>query len=163
MIDAFSLNEFFYILYHRRSRLSRMPASYSGCPEFRYHQGDWLRRLRILVVFIRTTPAEFFLFFYICYLFLWPVPIRINPEVWVFTDSLKDCLDWWSAVSQGPYIHRKTRTQKKHGQASMPLVEFEPTATVFELAKEFHCLDRAATVIGLSRIIGRKLNRNPFE
>jgi hypothetical protein len=31
----------------------------------------------------------------------------------------------------------------------MPLVGFEPTIPVFERAKAFHALDRAATVTGL--------------
>jgi hypothetical protein len=45
--------------------------------------------------------------------------------------------------SQGRYL-----TQNKHKKTSMPRVGFEPTISVFEKAKTFHALDRAATVIG---------------
>jgi hypothetical protein len=41
------------------------------------------------------------------------------------------------------------QTQNKHRQTSMPSVGFEPTIPAFELAKKFHVLARAATVIGL--------------
>jgi hypothetical protein len=44
---------------------------------------------------------------------------------------------------QGRYL---TQTQNKHIQTSMSPVEFEPTIPVFERAKTFHALDRAATV-----------------
>jgi hypothetical protein len=40
-----------------------------------------------------------------------------------------------------------TQTQKKGGQKSMLLVGFEPIIPVFERAKIFRVLDRAATVI----------------
>jgi hypothetical protein len=46
--------------------------------------------------------------------------------------------------SQGRYLHRTTQTQNKSRQTSMPLVGFEPTIPVFERAKAFHALDRAA-------------------
>jgi hypothetical protein len=39
-------------------------------------------------------------------------------------------------------------TQNKRIQTSMPLVEFEPTTSVFEWVKTVHALDRAATVAG---------------
>jgi hypothetical protein len=35
----------------------------------------------------------------------------------------------------------------------MTRVEFEPTITVFERAKTVHALDRAATVIGFSKVL----------
>jgi hypothetical protein len=38
----------------------------------------------------------------------------------------------------------------------MPLAGFEPTIPVFERAKIFHALDRAATVTGLHFNIGQK-------
>jgi hypothetical protein len=45
--------------------------------------------------------------------------------------------------------HRTAQTQNKCTQASLPQVGFEPTIPVFEWAKTFHALDRAATVISL--------------
>jgi hypothetical protein len=41
------------------------------------------------------------------------------------------------------------QTQNKHRQTFIPWVGFESTIPAFELAKTFHALDRAATVIGL--------------
>jgi hypothetical protein len=41
-----------------------------------------------------------------------------------------------------------TQTQNKRRYTSMPSVGLEPTIPVFERAKTFHDLDRAATVIG---------------
>jgi hypothetical protein len=52
-----------------------------------------------------------------------------------------------SALSQGRYLHREIKTQKKRGQTSVPRVGFEPMVPVFERAKAFHVLKRAATVI----------------
>jgi hypothetical protein len=43
--------------------------------------------------------------------------------------------------------HRTTQTQNKRMQTFMPRMGFEPTITVFELAKTVHALDRAAAVI----------------
>jgi hypothetical protein len=42
---------------------------------------------------------------------------------------------------------KATQTQTKSGQTSMPRVGFELTIAVFERAKTFHALDRAATVM----------------
>jgi hypothetical protein len=50
-------------------------------------------------------------------------------------------------------IHRTTQTQNKRTQTSMPRVGFETTIPVFERAKAFQDLDRAATVIGKPFII----------
>jgi hypothetical protein len=44
--------------------------------------------------------------------------------------------------------HRKTQTQNKRTQTSMPEVGFEPTAPIYEQEKTAHSLDRVATVIG---------------
>jgi hypothetical protein len=44
--------------------------------------------------------------------------------------------------------HRRTQTQNKLTQTSIPWVGYEPTILVFELTKTVHALDRAATVIG---------------
>jgi hypothetical protein len=46
--------------------------------------------------------------------------------------------------SQGLYL---MQTRNKHKQTSMPWVRFEPMIPVFERAKLFHALDRAANVI----------------
>jgi hypothetical protein len=43
-----------------------------------------------------------------------------------------------------------TQTQNKRKQTSMPWVGFEPRIPVFDRAKAFYVLDRAATVIGSS-------------
>jgi hypothetical protein len=48
--------------------------------------------------------------------------------------------------SQGRYL---IQTQNKRKQISMPRVGFEFTIPLFERAKIFHALDRAAIVIGL--------------
>jgi hypothetical protein len=45
-------------------------------------------------------------------------------------------------------VHRTTQRQNKRTQISMPLLGFEATIPVFELAKTVHSLDRAAAVIG---------------
>jgi hypothetical protein len=50
--------------------------------------------------------------------------------------------------SDDRYLHRKTRTQNKRTQTSMPLLRFEPTIPVLEQAKTVHVLDRTTTVIG---------------
>jgi hypothetical protein len=50
--------------------------------------------------------------------------------------------------------HRRTQTQNKRTQTSMPWVGFEPPIPAFERAKAFHALDRAATVIGTMRFKG---------
>jgi hypothetical protein len=41
-----------------------------------------------------------------------------------------------------------TQTQNKHKRPYMPWVRFEPTILVFERAKIFHAVDRAAAAIG---------------
>jgi hypothetical protein len=41
----------------------------------------------------------------------------------------------------------------------MPWVGFEPTILVFERAKTFHALDRAAAVIGLQEVGGNIWNQ----
>jgi hypothetical protein len=51
--------------------------------------------------------------------------------------------------SQGRYLHKATQAQKKCGQTFMPRVGFESMIPVFERAKTFHALDRAANVIGV--------------
>jgi hypothetical protein len=45
-------------------------------------------------------------------------------------------------------IQRRTQTQNKRTQTSMPQVGFESTTPVFERAKTVHTLDREATGIG---------------
>jgi hypothetical protein len=65
-------------------------------------------------------------------------------------------LDGGSALSQGCYLHRTTRTEKKRGQTYMPRVGFEPRVKVFERAKTFHALDQEVTVI--DRIMYKVLN-----
>jgi hypothetical protein len=50
-----------------------------------------------------------------------------------------------------------TQTQNKHRQTRMPRVGFEPMFSAFERVKTVHVLDRAATVIGLSRLTGLKI------
>jgi hypothetical protein len=57
-----------------------------------------------------------------------------------------------SALSQSGYVHRTTQTQKKHEETFMPRMGFEPTIPVFERAKAFYALDRAAAVIGDSKL-----------
>jgi hypothetical protein len=64
-----------------------------------------------------------------------------------------------SDPSQGRYL---TQKHIKHKQTSMPRVGFKPTIPAFERAKTVHALDRAATVIGGSRIIRRK-NREKYQ
>jgi hypothetical protein len=44
--------------------------------------------------------------------------------------------------------HRKTQTQNKRTETSMPRVAFEATIPVFERTKTVHGLDLAGTVIG---------------
>jgi hypothetical protein len=45
--------------------------------------------------------------------------------------------------------NRRTQTQNKRTQTSMPGVGFEPTTPVFERATTVHASDRGATVIGV--------------
>jgi hypothetical protein len=52
---------------------------------------------------------------------------------------------------QGRY---RIQTQNKHKQTSMPRVGFEPKIPAFERAKTVHALDRAGTMIGISRCVG---------
>jgi hypothetical protein len=58
----------------------------------------------------------------------------------------------WRGISpsQDRYLHRKTRTQNKRKQISVPRVGFEPTTLAFERTKTVHALDRTCTVIGIS-------------
>jgi hypothetical protein len=75
-----------------------------------------------------------------------------HPElIWNYGShrQLVGLLDEWSALSQGYYIHRKTQTEKKCGQTSIPPVGFEPMIPAFELAKTFHALDSVAIVISI--------------
>jgi hypothetical protein len=52
--------------------------------------------------------------------------------------------------SQGRYQHiEQHKHRKKRTQTSMPWVGFELTIPVFERARTFHNLDRAATAIGV--------------
>jgi hypothetical protein len=46
---------------------------------------------------------------------------------------------------------RTTQTQKKRGLTSMRRVGFEPAISVFDRAKAFYALDRAATVTGCAK------------
>jgi hypothetical protein len=46
------------------------------------------------------------------------------------------------------YMHRRTQTEDRHTQPSMPGVGFEPSTSVFEHVKKVHALDCVATVIG---------------
>jgi hypothetical protein len=55
---------------------------------------------------------------------------------------------------------RTTQTQKILTQTSMPRVGFEPMIPVFERAKMVHGLDRAATVIGISFLLGHNIQLN---
>jgi hypothetical protein len=50
-------------------------------------------------------------------------------------------------VARPLFTHRKTETQNKRTQTSMPRVEFEPMTQEFERAKTVHALYLAATVI----------------
>jgi hypothetical protein len=52
------------------------------------------------------------------------------------------------STTQGRYLYRTTQTPNKRRETSMPWEGFEHTIPVFERAKTFHALDRAATVIG---------------
>lgn len=64
-------------------------------------------------------------------------------------------------MSQSRFLHRITQTEKKRGQTSMPRVKFEPTISVFELAKRFRPVDRAAIVIGVfSELKLQRININ---
>jgi hypothetical protein len=47
--------------------------------------------------------------------------------------------------------HKTAQTLNKRTQTSMPQVGFEPTIPVFERTKKVHNLDRAATVIGVTK------------
>jgi hypothetical protein len=47
--------------------------------------------------------------------------------------------------------HRTTQLQNKNTHTSMPRMGFEHTIPVFQRAKAVHALDRAATVIGLTK------------
>jgi hypothetical protein len=58
--------------------------------------------------------------------------------------SRYDSLDEGISRSQDRYL---TQTESNHKQTSMTWVEFEPTIPVFERAKPFQAVDRAATVI----------------
>jgi hypothetical protein len=51
-------------------------------------------------------------------------------------------------VTRPLHTHRRTRTQNKRTQISMPRVVFEPSILVFEGAKTVHALDHATIVIG---------------
>jgi hypothetical protein len=53
---------------------------------------------------------------------------------------------WGISLSQAPFLHSTTQTQKE--RSSTPLLRVEFLMTVFERAKTFHALDRAATAIG---------------
>jgi hypothetical protein len=64
------------------------------------------------------------------------------------TDNWQDSFDGGSALSQGRYLHRTTRTEKYRGQTFMPKMGFEPTIPVFERGKTFHASHCAATMIG---------------
>jgi hypothetical protein len=57
------------------------------------------------------------------------------------------CLLSRPLVSRPLPTHRRTQTQNKLTQTSMPRVGSEPTIPVSELAKKVHALDRAATVM----------------
>jgi hypothetical protein len=61
---------------------------------------------------------------------------------------LAGLLGWAISPSQGRYLHKRTQTQKKRGQTSIPRVGFEPMIPAFERVKAFNGLDREATVIG---------------
>jgi hypothetical protein len=56
------------------------------------------------------------------------------------------------AVARPLPTHRTTQTQNKRTQTSMPRVEFEPTAPVFEQAKTVYALNCAATMVGCIHI-----------
>jgi hypothetical protein len=53
-----------------------------------------------------------------------------------------------TSPSQGFYLYTEQHIHRVNTQISMPQVGFEPTIAVFERAKTFHVLDRAATAIG---------------
>jgi hypothetical protein len=55
--------------------------------------------------------------------------------------------------SQDRYLHRTTQTPNESRQTFIPRVGFEPMIPVFERAKTFHALYRAATVIGFLQIV----------
>jgi hypothetical protein len=56
------------------------------------------------------------------------------------------------SVARPVPTQRKTQTQNRHTQTSMPRVGFETTIPAFERVKTVHALDRAATVIGWCRL-----------
>jgi hypothetical protein len=68
-----------------------------------------------------------------------------------FLDHFTDGRTPWTSdqpVARPLSTHRKTQTQNKCTQTSMPRVGFESTIPVFKRAKTVPVLDRAATVIG---------------
>jgi hypothetical protein len=56
-----------------------------------------------------------------------------------------------------PLRTRRTQTQNKRTQTSMPRVGFEPTIPAFERAKTVYALDSTATVIGSRKCLGKVL------
>jgi hypothetical protein len=61
-------------------------------------------------------------------------------------------LDGDQPIARPPLTHRRTETQNKRTQTSIPLVAFDPTIPVFEGAKIVYDLDRAVTVISFDAI-----------
>jgi hypothetical protein len=51
---------------------------------------------------------------------------------------------------------RRTQTQNKRAQTSMPKVGFKPMIPVFEWAKAVHALDSVATMMGMDYIYFQK-------
>jgi hypothetical protein len=82
---------------------------------------------------------------------LLPLGVQANRETLILLQfpNLRQSVGLLGQVISPSQVAAYTETQNKRRQISMSWVVFEPTIPVFERAKTFHVLDRAATVIGV--------------
>jgi hypothetical protein len=99
-----------------------------------------------------------FLFGWTPYIYLWLYSPFVGPwPLFSFLISYIVGKSPWTGdqpVARPLLARRTTQNQNKRTQTSMPWVGSEPTIPVRERSKTVHALDRAATVIGYSWIMG---------
>jgi hypothetical protein len=96
----------------------------------------------------KSLYKHFFLFLFLFFFFFYSCCSHLEHRAFVKRFVSLRFLNLRQSVGLSPLYGRYlTQIQIKSSQTSMSLLEFEPTIPVFQLAKTFHILERAATVI----------------
>jgi hypothetical protein len=126
--------------------------------KFTFYRLHWITSHKTVVVihiiylqgFLDTLLLNYY--FFISLWFYSPLDLGRFLSFLIYTQSV-GLLGRGISPSQGRYLHTKEHKHRISAETSMPWVGFETTIPVFERAKTFHALDRAATVIGFKLLL----------